>query len=167
MKEISPQEALDRLFPLSCVFITSINKHGKPNGMVASWVMQTSFNPPYIAISVGKKRLTYQFIKESKEFVVAVPNKKLERAIMFFGTKSGRDLDKFTEAQVKTKKGKFVKSPLLTEATINYECKLWKEVDSGDHVIFIGKVVASYINEEKKVLMSMGKVDGKRIFEEF
>ncbi|RLE42730.1 hypothetical protein DRJ48_02865, partial [Candidatus Woesearchaeota archaeon] len=52
-------------------------------------------------------------------------------------------------------------------ATINFECKLFKEVDSGDHIIFIGKIVASYINKDKKVLLNMKKVDGKRIFEEF
>ncbi len=42
-----------------------------------------------------------------------------------------------------------------------------KIVDSGDHVIFIGKILASYLNEEKKVLFNMGRVDGKRLFQEF
>jgi flavin reductase (DIM6/NTAB) family NADH-FMN oxidoreductase RutF len=167
MKEISPKEALNHFFPLCCVFVISADKQGKPSGMIASWVMQTSFEPPLITVSVGKTRFTYGLIKQSREFVVAVPNKKLEEAVRVFGTKSGRDIDKFKATGLKTQKGRLVKLPLIVEATLNYECKLWKEVDSGDHGIFIGEVVASWINEGEKVLMNMGKAEGKRVFEEF
>lgn len=167
MQRISPEQALDRLRPLSCVYVISINKQGKPSGMIASWVIQTSFDPPLIAVSIGKTRFTYNLIKESKEFVIAVPNEKLKEAIRVFGLKSGANIDKFKETNLKTKKAKFIKSPLLTDATINYECKLLKRVDTGDHSIFIGEVVASWINEGRKILMNMGKVNGKRVFKEF
>lgn len=167
MKMISSEEALDRFYPLSCVYVISTNKQGEPSGMVASWFIQTSFDPPLVAVSIGKSRLTYNLVKESKEFVIAVPNEKLKEVIRVFGRKSGRDVNKFKETNLKTKKAKFVKSPLLEDATFNYECELLKIVDTGDHSIFIGKVVASWINEKKKVLMNMGKVNGKRIFKEF
>ncbi len=155
MKQISPKEALNRFMPLPCVFVISIDKKGKPSGMIASWVMQTSFNPSILAVAIGKAKFTYQLIKESQEFVIAIPNKKLEPAVLFFGTKSGRNYDKFQETGLKTTRGKFVKSPLLLDATLNYECQVVKEIDSGDHVIFLGKVVASWLNEKKKVLLNM------------
>ena len=167
MKEINPQKALVRFLPLCCVFVVSTDKEGKPSGMLASWFMQTSFNPPLIAVSVGKTRHTYNLIKQSGEFVIAVPGKELEEAAMTFGTKSGRDMDKFKETGLKTGKAKFIESPLLIEATINYECKLLQEFDTGDHTIFIAEVVASWINEDQKVLLNMGVQDGKRTFEEF
>ena len=66
-----------------------------------------------------------------------------------------------------TSKAKCVDLPLLSDATLNFECKSEKEVDCGDHFLFIGKVVASWINGDKKVLMNMGKKDGERIFQEF
>jgi flavin reductase (DIM6/NTAB) family NADH-FMN oxidoreductase RutF len=132
MKIISPEEGLKCFLPLSCVFVISVDGQGKPSGMIASWVMQASFEPPLVAVSVGKTRHTYNLIKQSEEFVIAVPNKNLEEAVRFFGTRSGRDVDKFGETKLKTRKGKLAKSPLLVEATINFECKLWQEVDSGD-----------------------------------
>ena len=167
MQEIAPKDALNRLSPLPCCFIISVSKNGKPSGMIASWVMQTSFEPPLLTVSVGKSRHTFNLIKSSKEFVVAAPNKKMEKALMIFGSKSGRDTDKFKEAKLKTAKAKLIKSPILIDATLNYECKLVKSLETGDHVIFVGKVVAAHINAGKKVLMSMGRVNGKRVFQEF
>lgn len=167
MKEISPQEALGHFLPLPCVFVISVDKKGKPSGMIASWVIQTSFVPPLIAVSVGKTRHTNNLIEESKEFVIAIPNKDLEEAVKFFGSKSGRNIDKFEETNLKTEKSKYVKPPLIAEATLNYECKLLEKVDTGDHSIFIGEVVASWINKGKKVLLNMGRVGGERVFGEF
>jgi flavin reductase (DIM6/NTAB) family NADH-FMN oxidoreductase RutF len=60
-----------------------------------------------------------------------------------------------------------IRSPLLGKATINLECELFKEVEAGDHIVFMGKVLVTYVNKEKKVLLNMKKVDGKRVFEEF
>jgi len=167
MQKFAIERALDRFLPLSCVYVLSANKQGEPSGMIASWVIQTSFDPPLIAVSIGKTRFTYNLIKESKEFVIAVPNETLKDAIRIFGLKSGKTINKFKETKLKTKKASFVESPLLADATINYECKLLQIVDTGDHSIFIGAVVAAWINENKKVLLNMGKVNGKRIFKEF
>jgi flavin reductase (DIM6/NTAB) family NADH-FMN oxidoreductase RutF len=167
MEKASLEQALDRFLPLSCVYVISVNAQGEPSGMIASWVIQTSFNPPLIAVSIGKTRFTYNLIKDSKEFVIAVPNEKLKEAIRIFGLKSGANINKFKETNLKTKKASFVKSPLLADATINYECKLLQIVDTGDHSIFIGEVMAAWMNKNKKVLLNMGKVKGKRIFKEF
>ncbi|GAF98298.1 unnamed protein product, partial [marine sediment metagenome] len=102
-----------------------------------------------------------------KEFVIAIPNKGLEKEVEFFGSKHGDEIDKFKETKIKTEKAKFVKSPLIKQATINLECKLEKEVDSGDHIIFIGEILTAYLNKDKKVLLNMGEAEGKRIFQEF
>jgi hypothetical protein len=43
---------------------------------------------------------------------------------------------------------------------------LEKEVGSGYHIIFTGKILPSYVNRYKKVLINMKKVEGKKIFQE-
>ena len=50
---------------------------------------------------------------------------------------------------------------------MNFECKLIQEIIPGDHVVFIGEILASYISEDKKVLLNMGRSNGNRVFEEF
>jgi flavin reductase (DIM6/NTAB) family NADH-FMN oxidoreductase RutF len=168
MKEVSIKKAFEKFKPESCVFVISWDKKNKrPSGMIAGWNMKCSAKPPLFAVSLWKKGYTHKLIRQSREFVIAVPNKKLEKAVKFFGTRHGDKVDKFKKTKIETLPSRYLKSPLIKEATINLECKLKKEVDSGDHIIFIGEVLAAYINPNKKVLLNMKKVAGKRIFKEF
>lgn len=167
MEEVDSSEAFSKFKPESVVLVISVEKDGRPSGMTAGWITKCSSEPPMIAVVLSKSGFTHKLIKESKEFVIAVPNKELEKELLYFGETHGDQVDKFKETGIETEKSKFIKSPLIKNATINFECKLEKEVDSGDHTIFIGKVLASYINRNKKVLLNMKKIGDKRIFEEF
>ncbi|MFH1565019.1 MAG: flavin reductase family protein [bacterium] len=44
---------------------------------------------------------------------------------------------------------------------------MFKEVDCGDHFIFIGKILAAYYDEGKKILFNTKRVGDRRVFEEF
>ncbi|MFC1698086.1 flavin reductase family protein [Nanoarchaeota archaeon] len=167
MKEVDFKEAFNKFKPESFVFVNSISKDGRASGMVAGWQMKCSSDPPLYAVSLSKKGFTHNLIRESKEFVISVPNKDMEKDILYFGSNHGDVVDKFKDTKIGVVSGKFVKTPLLKNATINFECKLIKEVEAGDHIIFIGEILASHINEDKKVLLNLGKVDGKRVFKEY
>ncbi len=166
MIEATAKKAFDKFKPESCVFVISVDSSGKPNGMVAGWHMKSSSDPPCFSVCISKKGNTQRLIRESKEFVVAVPNKEMEDEVMFFGSNHGYDADKFEETKIQTMPAKAVNPPLLSKATINLECKLINEAESGDHVIFVGEIVAAHVDTEKKILFNMKTVDGKRVFEE-
>lgn len=166
MEQITAKEAFANFKPENCVMVISVDNNGKPSGMTAAWNMKISHQPPLIAVCLSKKGYTHELIQQSKEFVVAVPNKDLEETLLYFGTNSGRDVDKFAETKVETTEAKHIKPPLITNATLNFECKVWKEVKAGDHIIFIGEILAVYENKDKKVLLSMRKIDDQRTFEE-
>lgn len=167
MQHVPAKEAFDRFKPESCVFVVSIDKDGRPSGMIAGWQMKCSMDPPLFAVSLSKKGYTHRLIHESREFVIAVPGKSLEEEVKFFGSRHGDEVDKFSETGLATSQAQFVKSPLIREATVNFECRLEKEVDSGDHIIFIGRILASYVDKDKKVLLNMKKANGERVYDEF
>lgn len=169
MQKVDIEKSLAAFKPESCVFVISVDQGGKPNGMIAGWSMRCSGNPPLYAVSLSKGGYTHKLIHESKEFLIAVPNKNLEKALRFFGSKHGDRIDKFRATRVKTLKAQQIKSPLLAEATLNFECKLVKEINCGDHIIFIGKILAAHLNpHNKKILLNMGSdASGKWIFKEF
>ncbi|MBW2998477.1 flavin reductase family protein [Candidatus Woesearchaeota archaeon] len=167
IEKVSAKEAFEKFKPESCVFVISVDELGKPNGMVAGYNMKCSMEPPLFAVGLSKKGNTRKLIEKSKEFVIAVPNKKLEDELLMFGTLNGSEINKFEESGIQTEMAEFVKSPLIKEATINFECELFKEIECGDHILFIGKILASHINQNEKVLLNMKRVDGKRIFKEF
>jgi len=164
MKKISPEKIFR---PYSCVFVISIDKNGRPSGMVAGWNTKCSSSPHLFAVVLSKEGYTHKLIRRSKEFVIAVPNKKLEKAVEFFGMTHGDKVDKFKKTGIKISKAKYLKSPLLKDATINLECKLYREINLGDHIMFIGKILAAHTNPNKKILMVYKKINGKRIYKEF
>ncbi len=167
MQPCTAREAFTRFKPESCVFVISVDEQGRPSGMVAGWNMKCSWDPPLFAVALSRTGYTHRLIRQSREFVIAVPNKSLETAVEFFGSTHGNEVDKFKATGIATLPAKRIRPPLLADATINMECVLEQEIPTGDHILFISRVVAAYFAEGRKVLLNMGRQNGKRIFEEF
>ncbi len=167
MDKVSPKIAFSAFKPEQIVFVISVNTDKKPSGMIAGWSMKCSFSPPLYAVALWEKGYTHKLIDHSKEFVIAVPNKNLEKAVRVFGTRHGDKVDKFKVTKLKTEKARFVSVPLLPEATINMECRVVDRFITGDHIVYIGEVLASYLDKNKKILVNM-KSDKKEkwIFKE-
>mgnify|MGYP000223934121 FL=1 len=158
LKEVSVEEAWRRKYPERTVLVVSVDREGRPNIITLGWNMPTSGNPPMVAISIGHGRYSHKLISETREFVVAFPSEGMEDAIMFCGTRSGRDVDKFKATGLTPVKAKYVKPPLIGEATVNMECRVVASLDTGDHTIFVGEILTAYVSEEDKpVLFNMGK----------
>ena len=110
-----------------------------------------------VAISVGLTRYSHKLISESGEFVLAFPSEGMEDALLFCGTHSGRDVDKFRATGLTPVKAKYVKPPLIAEATVNMECRVVGSIRTGDHTIFVGEILAAYVSDEDKpVLFNVG-----------
>jgi len=78
-------------------------------------------------------------------------------AALFFGSRSGRDTDKFAEFDCDTTPAEAIDSVLLADAVANFECELESQIPVGDHIIFVGRVVCSHVNTEpRKRLYAVG-----------
>ena len=102
-----------------------------------------------LAISVGKTRYSCEVVRGAGEFVLAFPSELQHKDVMLFGTKSGRDADKLGESGEQTTPATKIDSVLLVNAVANFECRLAGEMEAGDHIIFVGEVVASHLNPDR------------------
>ncbi|MCP8307620.1 MAG: flavin reductase family protein [archaeon] len=136
------------MYPRPMVLITCIDSSGKPNIIPVAWTMPISFNPPMVAISIALTRYSHKLIKETREFVINIPTKELVKHIDYLGSVSGKDVDKFKASNLTALPAKKVKPPLIGECVAHIECELVSKLDTGDHTIFIGKVVAAQANED-------------------
>lgn len=143
-------------YPRMVVLITSYYK-GKDNVMTVAWHTPLSFNPPLFGILVGKTRFSHMLIKKSKEFGVNFINKKLEKQMLICGTISGKTKDKFKEAKLTRKKAKFISTPLIKEAVAWFECKVVKEIEIGDHTLFVGKILNWEEIKKGRIFQKSGK----------
>jgi flavin reductase (DIM6/NTAB) family NADH-FMN oxidoreductase RutF len=133
------------------LYIIASNKGDKHNGQIANTVFQITSEPPTIAVSINKKNLTHEFIKESRVFTASILRQDTPLSFIGrFGWKSGRDTDKLDG--IKYKIGE-TKAPIVIDNTVAYlEAKIMQEVDVGSHTVFIGELVAAEILTEEVCL---------------
>lgn len=159
MQVATPYEnAMARKYPEQVAIAIVKDPQGKPNPITLGWVMITSGQPPMLAISIGRTRYSLEALRQAGEFVVSFPSSQMAPDALFHGTKSGRDMDKLAVCGTKTQPAQVVDSVLLADAVANFECTLEAELETGDHFIFVGRVVASHMNTDPSVrrLYSLG-----------
>lgn len=149
-KKADYETAIKTKYPEQIVFAIAKDKNGKANPVTIGWTMLASGSPPMLAIALTPKRYTTSAIRHSKCFTIAYPSDEMTDLVMFFGTHSGRDTDKFAETGCKTSPAEKIDSVIINDAVANFECTLESELPAGDHIIFVGKVVASHVNIEPK-----------------
>jgi flavin reductase (DIM6/NTAB) family NADH-FMN oxidoreductase RutF len=156
-KQVEYPEAIKTKYPEQVVIAIAKDRQGKANPVTLGWTMIVSGSPPMMAIAVAKKHYSIEAITHSECFTIAFPSSEMAEAALFFGSKSGREIDKFAEFECETAPAKEIDSLLLAGATANFECTLESQVPTGDHIVFIGRVVCSHINTEpKKRLYTIG-----------
>ncbi len=128
------------LAPIPAVMV-SCGDMQNSNITTIAWTGVLNSEPPLVYVSIRPTRYSYNIIKETKEFVINMPDEKLVWHTDFCGTKSGKDTDKFKMAKLTKEKCKYINAPAIEECPINLECKL-KEIKSlGSHDMFIGEIV--------------------------
>jgi len=149
-KRVDFSQAMQSRYPEQTVIAIAKDKNGKANPVTIAWTMPASGSPGMMAIAVASKHYSIECIRHSKCFTIAFSSSDMADAALFFGSKSGRDTDKFAEFACATSPAVEIDSVLLTEAVANFECTVESETIAGDHIIFIGKVVAAHTNTEPK-----------------
>lgn len=129
------------------LYIVTSKKADRFNGQIANTVFQISNEPPTIAVSINKKNLTHEFIKESKVFVVSVLAQETPLSLIgHFGFKSGREVDKLAGLNYKLSQSGV---PYVIENILAYlEGKVIQEVDADTHTIFIGEMTDGNVLNE-------------------
>ena len=131
---------LGYLYPLRTYLIVAGTVE-RPNPMTADWVVPLSFSPQLLGVAISKTRYTCGLIKEQRDFVVAVPTLELLKDVWIAGTTSGARQDKTKKMSVTFVPSKKVKAPSIKECAANIECRVVNEVETGDHIFFVGEIV--------------------------
>jgi flavin reductase (DIM6/NTAB) family NADH-FMN oxidoreductase RutF len=142
MKRVDIERALSSM-PMPVTLIGS-SWEGSDNVMTASWVTVSSRQPPLVSIFINKKHLTSRFISQSREFVLNVLASDQVEVSETCGTVSGRKVDKYAKASLKTRPADQVSVPLVEGCLANLECRVVADYEVGDHNLFVGEIVAAH-----------------------
>lgn len=150
------------------VFLTT--KVGdKVNSMVIEWGhIGRIWNRPVFVAYVRVNRFTRELLDQNPEFTVNIPTKGIDRkAFMICGTKSGRDMDKISEAGLTLVDPEVVSVPAIKDYPFTLECKViyrqeqdasqlpeeirrhFYSMEPGEHISYFGEIVDAYVIEEE------------------
>jgi flavin reductase (DIM6/NTAB) family NADH-FMN oxidoreductase RutF len=128
---------------------------GRPNYCVVGYIAPFDFGR-YVFFSLYKQRHTSRGVHENRAFSVNLPSEDLLGQVNVCGSKSGRDVDK--SKLFDTFYGDLAGAPMISECPLNMACEVAEVLDYDPNEGIIGRVVASYVDEE---LLRDGAVDMK------
>ena len=145
-------------------FLT-VRSEDKLNTMTIGWGMIGHiWNKPIFQVLVRPSRYTYELLDNIDNFTVSVPyDFDMNKELAYCGSKSGRDVDKFSELDLSIIESPDVNSPFIKKATYHYSCKvLYKdkiiknELDNNIinefysnedfHFQYYGEIISAYKN---------------------
>jgi len=114
------------------------NVAGRPDYMTAAWATVACMAPPMACVALNRERYTVRGITENKTFSLNVPPAGQVVETDHCGLVSSAEEDRsgvFTSFY-----GKLKTAPLAEECPVNIECRLFRAVDCGSHMLHIGEV---------------------------
>jgi flavin reductase (DIM6/NTAB) family NADH-FMN oxidoreductase RutF len=107
------------------ILLVSLDESRRPNAMTIGWgSIGMYWGKHMFMVPVRHSRYTYECLNATGDFTVNVLPRKLADLATFCGTVSGRDQDKFAEAGLTAGPSLHVRSPIIEECLIHYECKV-------------------------------------------
>lgn len=144
--ETEVQEGLRKL-PIRPIYLVSCEHDQKKNIISIGMFAYFSGKPTLVGIGIAPSRFSYELIDKSRAYVVNVVDERLMEAVKICGENSGRDVDKFELAKLTAAPAINVRAPLIEESPLSLECKVVQVVEVGDHVWFMGEVLATHLRE--------------------
>lgn len=158
---VDPEE-YDRLrrrvlwtMPTGLYVVGSTDGAERRNAMTANWVMQLSFDPKWVGVSIEREAVTHELIEAGGCFAVSMVDRE-DRAIVRKFTKpvdvdlAAKTLNEFPYIERATG------APILAQAAAFVDCQVRERLTAGNHTLFAGEVVdAGFLKDEDTLLLRM------------
>ena len=146
------------------VYAIGVADGEKLDAFTAAWVMQVSFDPLLLALSINPDNASYELLHAGGGFTVNVLKQGQLELARRLGTRSGRDEDKL--AGIRSHPGR-TGAPVLEEALAYFDCELAGRMRAGDHQLVLGRVVDGTILDTRAAPLTYaetGDMDGSSAF---
>ncbi len=122
------------------VYVVGVTHRGEDNAFTAAWLMQLSFDPLLLALSINPCHHSYTLLTGSAVFSVNVLATGQINLAKHFGQAAGTNKLALVPWCRKT-----TGAPVLRDALAYFDCRLRHRVSAGDHELVIGHVVDGQI----------------------
>ena len=106
------------------VYVVGVAHADQRNAFTAAWLIQASFDPLLLALSINPTHTSYDLLKAGGGFTVNVLQENDLALARHFGLQSGR-----------------TGAPILAQALAYFECQVTGSLPAGDHEVVLGRVL--------------------------
>ena len=143
MPDVDGNQSIDPLdlrrafgtFATGVTIVTTAGEDAKVYGFTANSFTSVSLDPPLLLVNIAKSAYGVQIFTGARGFAV---NILAEKQRELSNTFASRGADKFANTSWTTKS---TGSPVFDDVIAWFDCEFFNQVDAGDHVILIGKVL--------------------------
>ena len=138
-----------RQWATGVTIVTSLYQ-GEMHGMTVSSFTSISLIPPLILVSLELNSRTYELVRQSGVFAVTILADYQEEISDRFAGRETERLNRFEGLETFTLA---TGAPLLANGLACFDCLVVSEYEAGDHMIFIGDVIAAQTGQEHPPLI--------------
>ena len=120
------------------VYVVGVADAEQTHAFTAAWVMQVSFSPVLLALSINPEHHSYQLLKQGGVCSINVLRQQQMGLAAHFGQSGLKDKMAVGQWQL-AKTG----APILQESLVYFDCKVSGELAAGDHQLIVCEVVAA------------------------
>lgn len=133
------------------IWIVTSAHAGRRGGLVATFVTPASIvrDLPRVVAGIAKTHETGTLIADSGAFALHLVDETQVDLVWRFGLQSSRNADKFANLPVAAAA---TGSPILRDSLAWLDCRVEREIDIGDRVIYLAEVVAAAILRQERPL---------------
>lgn len=138
------------------VYVIGVSDGQHRNAFTAAWVMQVSFDPLMLALSINPEHYSYQLLKAGGVCSINVLGREQLTVAEHFGRSAPDKMAGFEWLEAKTG------APILADSLAYFDCEVSHFSDAGDHKIVVCYVAdAATLNRGEPLLYDQtGDMDG-------
>lgn len=154
MKEINIGQATAVTSPDPLMLVCTTKENGCLNMAPVSFFMYASFNPPMLALALGKASNSGDNIRRTGKAVLAAPGISLKDAVMAYGSSGGNQKNKLegTPVALQSVEGSDIQIP--EDSRIAFVVSLVQTIESGDHYLYLCNIEKMAADESKEALFA-------------
>jgi len=124
------------------VYVVGTAHGDRRNAFTAAWVMQASFDPPLLVLSINPQNASYPLLRSSGVFTVSVLKRGQIELARRLGAPAPIGEDKLSGIRWRPGRGG---APVLDEALAHFDCEVTAALPAGDHELLVARVVGGEI----------------------
>ncbi len=136
------------MHPRPVAILISVSSEGLVNGCTVSWFTPVNVSPFIYAVSLSYKRLTYKYVKESRQATLNIVPYTMLKEAHYVGSISGTEVpDKFSRAGLQLEYSEGFKVPHIKGVLAYVESVLKDELKYDDHALLTFQGSKVFVNE--------------------